>query len=108
MPDNLDLVQLRRAIRSSRAEWQRHALERMVERDIRRSDVLEAILSGEEIEDYPIDRPFPSALFLGWIGSRPLHVVVAYDSKNERAYVITAYEPDLLHFEPGFRKRRTP
>jgi hypothetical protein len=67
----------------------------MMERGIRRAEVPEAILSGDEIEDYPTDRPFSSGLFLGWIGLRPLHVVVAYDPEGRRAYVITAYEPDL-------------
>ena len=40
----------------------------MLERGISRSEVFEALLSGEEIENYPNDTPFPSALFLGWEG----------------------------------------
>jgi len=78
----------------------------MMERDIRRSDALDVLLPGEPIEDYPDDQPFPSALFLGWIKTRPIHVVAAFDAANERAFVITVYEPDLEHFEPDFRTRR--
>jgi hypothetical protein len=106
MASSLDVDRMRSAVRASRLEWQRHALERMMERDIRRSDALAVLLSGEPIEDYPDDQPFPSALFLGWIKTRPIHVVAAFDAANERAFVITVYEPDLEHFEPDFRTRR--
>jgi hypothetical protein len=106
MAISLDVDRMRSAVRASRLEWQRHALERMMERDIRRSDALGVLLSGEPIEDYPDDQPFSSALFLGWIKTRPIHVVAAFDAANERAFVITVYEPDLEHFEPDFRTRR--
>lgn len=106
MVGSLDIKQLRRAIRARRIEWQRHALERMAERHVGRSEILQVVLAGERIEDYPDSKPFPSALFLGWSGTRPLHVVTAYDSSGDRVFVITAYEPDLEHFEAGFRTRR--
>ncbi len=64
------------------------------------------ILHGEAIEDYPEAKPFPSALFLGWSGNKPLHAVAAYDSLDDQVYIITVYEPDLQHFEPDFRARR--
>ena len=80
----------------------------MVERGIRRADVSTVLMSGDQIENYPSTQPFPSGLFLGWIGSRPLHVVAALDHEKDFAYVITAYEPDLQHFESGFRVRRKP
>jgi hypothetical protein len=90
-----------------RIEWQRHALERMVERGIRRSEVLSVLLSGELIEDYPEDWPFPSGLFLGWVECRPLHVVAAFYTEGERAFIVTVYEPDLDHFEADFKTRKT-
>ncbi|WP_342348614.1 DUF4258 domain-containing protein [uncultured Nitrospira sp.] len=61
-------------------EWQRHALERILDRDISRQDVLNILRTDEEIEDYANDTPFPSALFFGWKGAEPIHVVVALDS----------------------------
>ena len=76
MANTFDVEGMRGAVREGRISWQRHALERMMKRDIRRSDVLGVLQSGELIEDYPTDRPFPSALFLGRIGPRPLHVIV--------------------------------
>ncbi len=102
----MDLDLMREAVRVRHVDWQRHVLERMAERQIRRSEVLQVILDGEAIEDYPETKPFPSVLLLGWSGARPLHAVVAYDSSGNRVYIITAYEPDLEHFEPDFRTRR--
>ena len=98
---------MRNTLRNGWIEWQRHALERMMERAIRRSDALEVLLSGELIEDYPDDQPFPSGLFLGWRHARPLHVLAAFDGAREQVFVITAYEPDLAHFEADFKTRRT-
>jgi hypothetical protein len=107
MGKGLDVNRMRTALRDLRVEWQRHALERMAERNIRRSNALEVLLSGELIEEYPDDRPFPSALFLGWIGTRPIHVAAAFDAASGLVLVITVYEPDLNHFEPDFKTRRT-
>ena len=67
--------------------------------------VRDVILDGERIEDYPDDWPLPSALFLGWIGVRPIHVVAAFNHSTQAAYVVTAYEPTSKHFESDFRIR---
>lgn len=99
---------LKRIVYSRKVEWQRHALERMAERLIGRSNVLHVLVTGECVEDYPATKPFPSALFLGWFNTKPLHVVMAYDVSEERAFIITAYEPNLEHFESDFKTRRTP
>ncbi|MGB9716465.1 MAG: DUF4258 domain-containing protein [Thermodesulfovibrionales bacterium] len=53
----MDRDKLRAAIEDSKIEWQRHALERMMERGISRDTVKEVLLSGELIEDYPDDDP---------------------------------------------------
>ncbi len=102
----MDLDAFKHAVQEKRVEWQRHALERSLERDISRQEVLSALLSGEQIEDYPDATPFPSALFFRFTGDTPLHVVAAYDQANERAFVITAYRPDLEYFEQNFKTRR--
>jgi hypothetical protein len=56
--------------------------------------------------DYPDDYPFPSGLFFGWHGGKPLHVVAALEETSPRVYIITAYKPELEHFENDFRTRR--
>lgn len=85
---------------AGQCEWRRHILQRIAERGIWKSTVLDVIASGALIKEYPRDTPFPSALFLGWNETRPLHVVVALDSPNQWAYIITVYEPSREHVRP--------
>jgi len=104
----LDRAAVAEAIRAGRVEWQRHAFERMVERRITRTEVHAALFHGEVIEDYPDDRPFPSALILHMSDQTPVHVVAAYDAPAEWVFIITAYRPDRRHFEADFKTRRQP
>lgn len=106
MTQSIDSAALKDAVANKRIEWQKHALERMAERNILRSMVIEVLLTGERIEDYPDDTPFPSALFFKLIGQMPIHVVAACDSFSKWVFVITAYEPNLEHFEQDFKTRR--
>ena len=80
----------------------------MESRGISVSDVLRVLASGEQIEQYLDDTPFPSALMLARVGERPLHVVAARDAANDLTYVVTAYEPDSNEWDAEFRRRRTP
>jgi len=102
----MDIISLKEAIKNRRIEWQRHSLERMLERNISRSAVIETILNGDIIEDYSQDKPFPSGLILGWMDQKPIHVVASYDPDTQKVYIITAYKPELEHFKPGFKTRR--
>ena len=80
----------------------------MFQRKISEEAVAQVLDTGETIEHYPDDTPYPSMLVLGWLGSRPIHVVVADDAVNETRIVITAYQPDAQEWEGGFRRRRKP
>jgi len=102
----MNIIGLQTAIRDERIEWRKHALQRLAERGIIQREVLEVILSGEMIEDYPDDEPYPSALFLAFPAGSPLHVVAAYDESDHRAYIITAYQPSLEFFETDYKTRR--
>jgi hypothetical protein len=102
----LDHAQLSSLLDEGRFEWSKHALQRMAKRSIRQADVLKVLHNGERIEDYPNDKPYPSALFLGWVRARPVHVVAAVDAQRRWAYVITTYEPGQDRFGPDFRTRR--
>lgn len=95
------------AIEKSTIEWNRHALERMMERGISRRDVMDVLLTGEVIEEYSSDYPYPSILMLGKPGGVPLHVVAAFDQGQEYIYIITAYYPDAVHFLDDCKTRRT-
>jgi Domain of unknown function (DUF4258) len=71
-----------------------HAAERMVERSIVMSEVIEAMTNAECIEKYPDDKYSPSMLILGFtIQQRPLHIHVSA-SVRRRVKIITVYEPN--------------
>ena len=86
----------------------RHALQRMFEREISPEDVRSVVMAGEIVEQYPDDTPYASALLLGWVGRRPVHVVVARDPDTAECYVITAYEPESGLWSEDFKGRRQP
>ena len=70
-------------------------------------ELLEAIESGEIIEDYPDDKPYPSCLIFGRAQSgRPLHIVCAPVLDETLLIVITTYEPDRNKWEADLKKRR--
>jgi hypothetical protein len=83
-----------------------HALRRMFERQISEAAVIQVLDTGETIEHYSDDTPYPSRLVLGWSEARPIHVVVADDVAAELRIVITVYQPDPWEWEPGFRRRK--
>jgi hypothetical protein len=66
--------------------------------------IKQAILDGQVIESYPDDYPLPSLLLCS-LEPEPLHVVLAWNIGSGECHIITAYRPDLEHFEPGFVRR---
>jgi len=91
---------------SRRVVLRLHAEQRMFARGISTADVETALASGQTIEEYPMDKPYPSRLVLGWIRDRPLHIVVAENRKDGETIVITAYEPGTDKWDAGFSRRR--
>lgn len=83
-----------------------HAIRRMFERNISVTDVRNALESGEAIEAYPDDKPYPSRLVLGWAGRRPIHVVAADNAAAGEIVVVTVYEPDPAAWDRDFRRRK--
>ena len=64
----------------------------MIKRDIEDFEVVEAILRGEIIEEYPDDKYSPSCLISGKTGEgRSLHIQISFPPK---VVIITVYEPD--------------
>ena len=107
MNETFDAAKVRQSINQKRIIWRRHALERMLERELSRDTVLNVASTGEVIEDYSADRPTPTALLFGWDKKRPIHVVLSMEADGEVA-IITAYEPSLEVFESDYRTRRKP
>ncbi len=79
----------------------------MFQRGIGVDDVRHVLETGGAIEEYPDDVPYPSRLVLGWLESRPIHVVAADNHPEGETIVITVYEPDSAHWGSGFRRRKT-
>jgi hypothetical protein len=94
------------AVEKGNIEWLKHALERMLERNIRRSSVKRVLLAGEIIEAYPEDKPYSSYLVYGRDEVDVLHVVVAYDENCGTVFIITVYRPELKYFESDLKTRR--
>jgi hypothetical protein len=70
-----------------------HADEEAVADQITLDQILNGIPSGEIIEQYPSDKPYPSCLVYSE-SNGPLHSVWAYNEQSSWAVLITVYRPD--------------
>ena len=73
--------------------FRQHAIRRMFERGVTVEDIAAVLTSGVAIETYPDDSPYPSTLWLGYVGARPLHVVCAENSSENERIIVTVYNP---------------
>ena len=82
-----------------------HAQERLRQRGIKQKDIKNCVMTGEIIEQYPDDFPFPSCLIFGYtINNKILHVVASDEGTISR--IITAYFPDNDKFENDCKTRK--
>ena len=73
----MDIQPIIELVRRRTYYWRQHAIQRGIERAIRDEEVVEALLNGEIIEEYPEDKYGPSYLVLGRTSAgRLLHVVL--------------------------------
>ncbi|MEX2316454.1 MAG: DUF4258 domain-containing protein [Pirellulales bacterium] len=61
----MNIQSIQQAIAAGQVRVTDHAEEAMSADGLKLEDVLKSISSGEIIEDYPSDYPFPSCLMLG-------------------------------------------
>ncbi len=88
------LERVQSQLASGEFEFSRHALKRVVERNISEQDIRQAGAQANIIEDYPDDKYSPSCLLLGFTQTgRPLHIQVSL-AETDLVRVITVYEPD--------------
>lgn len=88
-------------------KYRQYAIKRMFERGITEFDIDLALSNGRVIEDYPNDYPLPSCLWLGYIGSRPIHIVFSDNHSFGERIIITVYEPNPTQWSEGFTTRVT-
>lgn len=82
-----------------------HTILRLKERKIKLTEIFDGIENGEIIEQYPNDKYYPSCLILCIrVNGEPLHFVCSIG--NNKVYIITAYVPDLEHWENDFKTRK--
>ena len=102
----LDISEIRSLTSMGKIVWTQHVALRLRERGVKRMDLIDCITTGEIIEQYPEDKPFPSCLILGFCeASVPLHVVVALNPAVS-CCIITAYRPDSSKWEADLKTRK--
>ena len=97
----IEIEKLRLYYQNNKVFVTKHAAERFRQR----KDVRAAVFSGEIIEQYPDDFPFPSCLIAGhdekW---KILHVCMSDEGSSSR--LITAYYPDKAQWNDDFKTRK--
>lgn len=100
----MEIDEVRSRISSINCRFSDHAVKRMIKRSLDRIEIVEAILSGEIIEEYPDDKYSPSCLIHGTPkAGRHLHVQL---SLPPSVVVITVYDPDEAEWI-DYKVRRT-
>lgn len=104
----MDLDLIKRLCADKKLRWTNHIFLRLIQRNISMEDVQKAILSGEIIEDYPNDYPFPSCLIIGYRSKNSaIHVVCAPNDEGTELWLITAYIPKEEKWLPDLKTRRS-
>jgi len=86
--------------------FSRHAFERMFQRGIDPAVVARIVADAEIVFEYPDDKPFPSALLLGFHAKQAIHTVVAHSEEGD-CHLVTIYWPDPAIWDETFKRRRT-
>lgn len=101
----IDIEILKKYIEKDTIFISEHAKNRCRERRIKQKDVRNCIMTGEIIEQYPEDFPFPSCLVFGYaLDGRIIHAVISDEGESGR--IITAYIPSMDVFEKDLRTRK--
>ena len=102
--ENLTIDKIQEFVNHNNIKWTEHCSFRMFERMITRDDVIKALLTGNIIEYYPDDYPYPSCLVLGYTEKNTsLHVVCGIG--KEYLYIITTYSPDETKWVNNSKRR---
>ena len=95
------------AIRSNCVRISDHADEEATADSLSFDEIYFSIMTGEIIEDYPEDKPFPSCLIYGRnFRGEPIHTVWAYNESNSWTVLITVYRPDPERWEEWKKRKK--
>jgi len=83
------------SIKAKRIRITDHADEEAYNDKLSLEEIYSSVLTGEIIEQYPDDKPYPSCLIYGKnIKNEPIHGVWAYNIETKASVLITVYRPD--------------
>lgn len=100
----MDIDIIRAKIKKEEYELTLHAIKRRIERKISTRDIEHAILTGDIIEEYLEDKPYPSCLIAGQAeDERVIHVVCAIAPLVK---IITVYVPEEDEWDKYKRRRK--
>lgn len=100
----MKIEEIQKLCSQSKIKWSSHAAERIQQRGISREDVINCIMDGEIIEDYPDYWLNPACLIFGYsVNNKILHMVVGID---DYIHIVTAYFPDKTKFEADMKTRK--
>jgi hypothetical protein len=100
------IEELRQKLATGAFEYSLHAVRQMIARKITNEEIIETVLAGVVIEDYPTDKYGPSCLVSGeTVQKRSLHVQCSYPSRP-LVKIITAYEPAPAEWDETFKHRK--
>ncbi|MCC8150566.1 MAG: DUF4258 domain-containing protein [Lachnospiraceae bacterium] len=101
----IDIDKLRLYYEQDNVLMTQHSSERCRQRNIRKKDIRHAVMTGEIIERYPEDFPYPTCLIFGYTEKeKVIHVVMSDEGTGSR--IVTAYFPDFEKWQPDFKTRR--
>lgn len=102
---DIKIEELRTLCNRRAIKWTTHIMARLQERGINPSDIKNCIQTGEIIEQYPNDYPYPSCLILGYhVSDKWIHAVIGLG--NCFIWLITAYYPNPEKWESDLRTRK--
>lgn len=102
----MEISKIVSSIRSNRVRITNHADEEAQNDNLSYEEIFFSTITGEIIEDYPEDKPYPSCLVYGQTyRNEPVHSVWAYNDKTQYAVLITVYRPDPARWI-SWRERR--
>jgi hypothetical protein len=87
--------------------WSLHAVKKLRVEGLRKAGVENSLKECIIIEDYHVEgRPLPDCLALGFIGTEPVHSVVAIDRDFERILIVTVYRPSAERWKDDWKTRK--
>ena len=107
MPEPPGRRLIRNHVRAKRYRVTRHATIVRLEQGISTEALARVLLTGDIIERYPDQEPYPACLVLGWLTSGdPLHIVCSKGNIEPALRIVTIYEPEPELWESDCKTRK--